>query len=88
MLIYLIAGVVIGLVVNRLFLREADDLPLPKTQRMPTSAKSGLKSAGSEQDIANLARAGQKIQAIKLYRELYGVGLKEAKEAVEALTEA
>ena len=29
--------------------------------------------------------AGNKILAIKLYRELYGVGLKEAKDAVEAL---
>ena len=29
--------------------------------------------------------AGQKIQAIKLYREASGVGLKEAKEAVEAM---
>lgn len=29
--------------------------------------------------------AGRKIQAIKLYREEHGVGLKEAKDAVEAL---
>lgn len=29
--------------------------------------------------------AGQKIQAIKLYREQTGVGLKEAKDAVEKL---
>jgi len=28
-------------------------------------------------------RAGRKIEAIKRYRELYGVGLKEAKDAVE-----
>lgn len=33
---------------------------------------------------ASLAQ-GMKIQAIKLYRELTGVGLKEAKEAVEAM---
>jgi len=30
-------------------------------------------------------RGGQKIAAIKRYRELYGVGLKEAKDAVEAI---
>ena len=30
-------------------------------------------------------RSGHKIMAIKRYRELYGVGLKEAKDAVEAL---
>ncbi len=29
--------------------------------------------------------AGRKIEAIKLYRERHGVGLREAKEAVEAL---
>lgn len=29
--------------------------------------------------------SGDKIQAIKLYRYLYGVGLKEAKEAIDAM---
>jgi len=32
-----------------------------------------------------LARAGKKIEAIKLYREETGVSLKEAKEVVESL---
>ena len=32
-----------------------------------------------------LLRAGRKIEAIKRYRELTGVGLKDAKDAVEAL---
>ncbi|MFZ5445239.1 MAG: ribosomal protein L7/L12 [Myxococcota bacterium] len=32
-----------------------------------------------------LLRAGQKIAAIKRYRELTGVGLREAKEAIDAL---
>ena len=31
------------------------------------------------------ARNGRKIQAIKWYRSLYGVGLKDAKEAVERM---
>jgi hypothetical protein len=35
--------------------------------------------------VADLLRAGRKIEAIKKYRELTGVGLKEAKDAVEAL---
>jgi ribosomal protein L7/L12 len=30
-------------------------------------------------------RAGRKIQAIKIYREVTGAGLRDAKEAVEAL---
>jgi ribosomal L7/L12-like protein len=38
--------------------------------------------------IDGLLQAGQKIAAIKAYRELHGVGLKEAKDAVEARTRA
>jgi ribosomal protein L7/L12 len=34
--------------------------------------------------IDELLRRGQKIQAIKYYRELHGVDLKAAKDAVEA----
>jgi len=37
------------------------------------------------QEIIVIARSGNKIEAIKQYRELTGVGLKEAKDAVEAL---
>ena len=36
-------------------------------------------------ELAAAMRANQKIAAIKRYRELYGVGLKEAKDAVEAI---
>jgi hypothetical protein len=36
-------------------------------------------------EVAQLARSGNKIAAIKLYRETFGVGLKEAKEAVERI---
>lgn len=35
--------------------------------------------------IVQLHQAGKKIEAIKLYREAFGSGLKEAKEAVEAM---
>lgn len=37
-----------------------------------------------DQDIVELIRAGNKIEAIRRYRERYGVGLREAKEAVDA----
>ena len=40
-----------------------------------------------EGELLRLLGAGKKIQAVKLYRELNGGGLKEAKEAVEALGE-
>ena len=36
-------------------------------------------------EITDAIRAGQKITAIKLWRERMGVGLKEAKDAVDAL---
>jgi hypothetical protein len=40
---------------------------------------------GLNPEIVELMKAGQKIQAIKLYREQTGVGLKEAKDYVESL---
>ena len=39
----------------------------------------------TDEDIRTLAQQGKKIQAIKWYRALHGVGLKEAKEAVERM---
>jgi len=36
-------------------------------------------------EVDALLRAGKKIQAIKVYREATGAGLKEAKEAVDKL---
>lgn len=43
-----------------------------------------LETAG-EDAIPRLLVGGHKIAAIKVYRRLHGVGLKEAKEAVERL---
>jgi ribosomal protein L7/L12 len=40
---------------------------------------------GTDADVAKLLAAGRKIDAIKIYREIHGVGLKEAKEAVERM---
>ena len=36
-------------------------------------------------EVRRLAESGEKIAAIKRYREITGVGLKEAKDAVERL---
>src|SRR5256885_5060047 len=36
-------------------------------------------------ELARLVRANRQIEAIKLYREIFGVGLREAKEAVERM---
>ena len=42
-------------------------------------------SENQEEQIKELSAKGEKIAAIKLYREATGVGLKEAKDAVEAI---
>ena len=39
----------------------------------------------ADPQVAELAAAGKKIEAIKLHREKTGVGLKEAKDYVESL---
>lgn len=39
----------------------------------------------TDDEIRKTLLRGDKIQAIKMYRELHGVGLAEAKEAVEAM---
>lgn len=46
---------------------------------------SAMLQPGKLRDIAELVRAGNKIEAIKLYRATFNVGLKDAKDAVEAL---
>jgi ribosomal protein L7/L12 len=38
-----------------------------------------------EEQLVSLLAQGQKIQAIKVYREATGSGLKDAKDAVEAI---
>lgn len=39
----------------------------------------------SDEKIKDIATGGQKVTAIKLYRQLHNVGLKDAKEAVEKM---
>ena len=41
--------------------------------------------AASDNPVLDLMRQGRKIEAVKLYRELHHVGLKEAVDAVEEL---
>ena len=50
-----------------------------------TVAASGTNNAGMPEDVVALWRAGKKIEAIKRYRELTGLGLKESKDACEAI---
>jgi ribosomal protein L7/L12 len=52
---------------------------------LPESIGSAQAFEDWKQEIRALLGEGQKIQAIKLYRERTGVGLRQAKEAVEAI---
>ncbi|MCP4203161.1 MAG: hypothetical protein GY769_14660 [bacterium] len=56
-----------------------------RTQRLRDAGLYPPAGQGSLADVERLVRARRKIEAIKLYREIHGVGLKEAKEGVEAL---
>ena len=67
-------------------LAEAKDF-VERLETLPEAAVASAPEAGALSPIADLLFAGQKIQAIKLYREQVqpGAGLAEAKEAVERL---
>jgi ribosomal protein L7/L12 len=52
---------------------------------VPPYPETGAPSAEALAEIRQLAASGQKIEAIKRFRALFNVGLKEAKDAVEAL---
>ena len=47
--------------------------------------RSPQEQADLEVDLARCLDEGRKIDAIKLYRHIHGVGLREAKEAIERL---
>jgi large subunit ribosomal protein L7/L12 len=72
---------VAGLVVGRL------TAPKERTTTIyqPAPARETVADAGADAEIDALLRRGNKIEAIKRYRETYGTGLKEAKDAVEAI---
>lgn len=68
------------------FLRRLFGLRSTSRSTPATPAGHGMRMAPpSMDDVVRYLQADQKISAIKLYRDLTGVGLKEAKDAVEAL---
>lgn len=58
-----------------------------RTAEVPSPAGPGALSAEQVEEIRQLLREGQRIEAIKRYRQYSDVGLKEAKDAVDALAE-
>ncbi|MFK3677762.1 ribosomal protein L7/L12 [Microbacterium sp. NPDC090218] len=94
-----IIGIVVGLIVVVVILAFAlrgmrPKLPEPQVfTPSPTTARSATASSATTTvsgltsdvvaEIDRLVAAGQKIHAIKLYRERSGVGLKEAKDRID-----
>lgn len=84
MTLLVVAGVVAAVVlawwISQLGNRGPADVRLPNP-----SAGSGGNATPSEAGVRKLLAAGDKIGAIKQYRELTGLGLKESKDAVDAM---
>lgn len=64
-------------------LSEAAGVPCPAFAS--DAAPAGSARAGVPAEVVALAQSGNAIAAIKLYRELTGAGLREAKEVVDSL---
>jgi hypothetical protein len=64
---------------------EGQTLASATPERLESIAPRSADPLDSE--VLQLMRAGRKIEAIKLYREQRRAGLKEAKDAVEALAQ-
>ena len=58
---------------------------LPGAMEREQSPAPEQNPGGLEQEVLAILKGGTKIEAIKVYRQRTGVGLKEAKDAVEAL---
>ena len=71
-IVKIVVGVIVVVGIIILFSRE-------------TASKSHVQENITDDDIRTCARQGKKIQAVKWYRKLHDVGLKEAKEAVERM---
>jgi ribosomal protein L7/L12/DNA-directed RNA polymerase subunit RPC12/RpoP len=68
------------------------DLRLPAVGKKPQAPVvlegrigSAFQQAAQLAEVTRLAQAGQKIEAIKLFRQLTGVGLKDAKDVVDGI---
>jgi ribosomal protein L7/L12 len=64
---------------------QAVDFSAFATTSMSVSASGSTSEAGAIMAVQTLMRMGKKIEAIKVYRQLTGVGLAEAKAAVERM---
>jgi len=66
--------------------REMQGIPTPLNLNLVDARpKPATAPVDLDDHFRDLIRKGNKIEAIKIYREYTGVGLKEAKDAVEAI---
>jgi len=75
---------VVGFVAMGLFValaqrRQREEISRPR-ENLPDTGQ-----APTDDDVKRLVETGQKIEAIKLYREIHHVGLKEAKDEVDKM---
>ncbi len=70
---------ILGLIIGR------QTAPSQKTDQALYRSSPNVLALRDRQEILELLRQGNKIQAIKLYRSLTKSGLKESKEAIEQL---
>jgi ribosomal protein L7/L12 len=70
---------ILGLIIGR------QTAPSQKSDQALYRSSPKVLALGEKQEILELLRQGNKIQAIKRYRSLTQSGLKESKEAIEQL---
>jgi len=84
----LIFGILVPTLLIQVLVPKAPDgnvIPLERKINLILEHLGLDPNQGVNEQVLELMKSGQKIQAIKLYREQTGVGLKEAKDYVEGL---
>lgn len=87
--IWLLAAVLVGFVLGRMS-RPAADGNLSRIDRKLTMLTEHFKlkwdpTVGVPEEVLAKVRAGDKVEAIKLYRELTGTGLKASHELIDEI---
>lgn len=82
------AALFVGFVLGRMSVRKTSaSLRRRDAEARSAQARMTGLDAAAQAEIRQIVSSGQKISAIKRYRELSGSSLKEAKEFVETLTD-
>jgi len=87
--IWLLVALIVGFVLGRLS-RSSNDGNLMRIERKLTMLTEHFKlkwdpTVGVPEEVLAQVRAGNTVEAIKLYRELTGIGLKESHELIDQI---